>query len=403
MNLPTVSPASEVNSDSSRLKVLHVITHLGVGGAQDNTLLTIRGLSRRRYRVDLASGPRGRWCERGRQYADQFYPINHLRQDRGDIDPPADARALVELTQLMRREQYDIVHTHSSKAGMLGRVAATLARTPIIVHTVHGFPFNDYMNPLRRQFYILSERVAAGLCDILIAVCDTNRAEAVSLGLAPYSKIVTIPSGIDLDHFRTTVDRASKCLALGLDPNRPIVGTVGRLSEQKAPQDFVKAAQSVLSQHPDVQFVLVGGGPLRAQVEAMIGGDTRIKVLGYRDDVPEILLIFDIFVLTSWWEGLGRALTEAMIARRPVVATAVNGVPDLVTPGETGLLSPPRDPKSLAQNIVRLLQNPTEAKQYGENGYRRVVPAFGAECMVNQIAALYARLIEEKNYRRVQS
>ncbi len=380
----------------TRARVLHLITHLDIGGAQDNTLLTAERLNRREYDVHLASGSSGRWLERAYQYADEVYFINHLRQGRRDIQPASDLQALFETVSLIKLQGYDIVHTHSSKAGFIGRVAAWLAHTPVILHTIHGFPFHPYMSPLRRWVYIFLEKLAAGCTDQLITVSELLKEEAIELKIAPADKITTIYSGIDLSQFEVSVDVAEKRLEFGLDPLFPVVGTVGRLSEQKAPQDFIRAAFEVLQQVPQVQFLMVGDGPLRQKVEKLIGRDSRIKILGYRQDVPQILQTFDIFVLSSWWEGLGRALTEAMIVGLPVVATKVNGVPELVVDGETGLLAPPQCPHLLAEKIVSLLQDPDTAKQLGKNARRKVVSSFSADLMIERISNLYQELLEAK-------
>jgi glycosyltransferase involved in cell wall biosynthesis len=171
---------------------------------------------------------------------------------------------------------------------------------------------------------------------------------------------------------------------------------IGRLSPQKAPLDFVEAAKLVLKSNPTVQFILVGDGPLTTDVEAAIGTESRIKMLGYRNDVPDILRILDIFALASLWEGLGRAMTEAMLMGIPVVATAVNGIPELVTHGETGLLSPPQSPAQLAKNLVRLLDNPQEAQRMSQEAQRRVAPRFGIDQMITQIEDVYEELMTAK-------
>jgi glycosyltransferase involved in cell wall biosynthesis len=183
-----------------------------------------------------------------------------------------------------------------------------------------------------------------------------------------------------------------------LSPNLPIIGTIGRLSIQKAPLDFITAAKIVLQQKPDVQFIMIGDGPLASEVDQAIGDEQRIKLFGYRDDVPEILSILDMFVISSLWEGLGRALTEAMLVGVPVAATAVNGVPELVIHKETGLLSPPGDPARLAENITWSLDHPDEVQTMKQSARNRVVPDFSAERMVEKIEALYERLLAEKEY-----
>jgi glycosyltransferase involved in cell wall biosynthesis len=388
-----------------KIRVLHLITHLGIGGAQDNTLLTVRDLSRQRYEVHLATGQDYTdWEAQGRAYADAFFLFPDLRRA---VNPQVDRRALNQITDFLREHNYDIVHTHSAKAGTLGRIAARRAKVPLIIHTFHSFgwqvartahtlPWHSYTSSIKEWLYILIERYAASLSDALITVSELNKQEALGINLAPPEKFTTIYSGIDLDRFKVNVERIEKCHSLGLLPGQPIIGTIGRLSTQKAPLDFVAAAKIVLQQKLDVQFIMVGDGPLASEVRQAIGDEQRIKLFGYRGDVPEILSILDIFVLSSLWEGLGRALTEAMITGVPVAATAVDGVPELVTHQQTGLLSPPGDPAQLAQNIVWLLDNPEEAQRMRQCATSRVVPTFSAEQMVEQIEALYERLLVEK-------
>jgi glycosyltransferase involved in cell wall biosynthesis len=398
-----------------KIKVLHLITHLGVGGAQDNTLLTVKGHARERYEVHLAAGQDYiDWVARGQAYADAFFLVPDLRRS---AHPQADIRTLNHLTKFLKTQQYHIVHTHSAKAGTLGRLAARRARVPIIIHTFHSFgwqvartahtrPWQVYTASIKERFYILVERYVASLSDGLITVSELNKQEAFHLNLAPPEKFTTIYSGIDLNRFKVNVDQIKTCHSLGLSSHQPIVGTIGRLSTQKAPLDFVATAKMVLQQKPQVQFVMIGDGPLASQVRQAIGDEPRIRVFGYRDDVPEVLSVLDLFVLSSLWEGLGRALTEAMITGVPVAATAVDGVPELVTHQQTGLLSPPGDPTRMAENIIWLLDHPEEAQRMQQAARNRVIPTFSAAQMVRQIEALYERLLLEKNcvdYSRVQS
>ena len=392
-----------------KIKVLHLITHMGFGGSQDNTLLTVKGHSRERYEVHLASGlDFTDWESRGRDCADAFFNIPDLCRS---IQPKADVRALSHLTEFIRRQNYHIVHTHCAKAGTLGRIAARWSKVPIIIHTYHCFawkvahtvctrPWQPFASFIKKQFYFLIERYAASLSDALITVSELNKQEAIEKKLAPSKKFTNICSGIDFSRFEVSVDRIQKCRSLGVSPNRSIIGAIGRLSIQKAPLDFIAAAKIVLQQKPHVQFIMVGDGPLASEVHRAIGDEQRIKVLGYRDDVPEIMSVLDLFVLSSLWEGLGRALTEAMFAGVPVAATAVDGVPQLVTHLQTGLLSPPEHSAQLAKNIVWLLDHPLEAQRMTKNAKSRVVPSFGADRMVQQIEALYARLLDEKVYGR---
>lgn len=389
-----------------KLKVLHLITHLGFGGASDNTLLTVAELPRSNYEVHLAAGADYMdWVERGKQASDAFFLFPDLYRAP---NAGADWRLLGQLTRFMQEQRYDIVHTHNAKAGIVGRLAAKRAGVPIVLHTYHLLSWHDgqqirttsvrqrLANLARGQSYFALEWVAARGTDVIVTVCEPNRQEAIARRLAPPDRIVNIYSGVELDRFQKQLDRSAKKLSLGLDPQRPVVGMIGRLSAQKAPLDFVAAARLVLQERPDAQFVMVGDGPLLAEVTAALADEPRIRLLGYRDDVPEILQILDVFALSSLWEGLGRALTEAMVAGAPVTATAVNGIPELVVQGETGLLSPPADPPALAHNIHWLLEHPADAQRMCESARRRVLADFDSRQMIEQIAGLYEQLYAKK-------
>jgi glycosyltransferase involved in cell wall biosynthesis len=381
---------------SSRVKVAHVITELVVGGAVDNTLLTCAGLDRRRYEVHAVGGP-GQWEERARQSADRLYVVPSLTRP---IRPPVDGRALLHLAALFARERYDVVHTHSSKAGLLGRLAARIAGAGLVVHTIHGFPFNDQtLSASVRTALLWSERLAARITERLVAVAEPNAVEAERRGIARRADVEVVHSGIDLDRFEGLPSRDEARRRLGLPLDRAVVGTVGRLSECNAPEVFAAAARVVLERRPETELVVVGDGHLRAAAEAAAGGDARVRFLGHRDDVPSILPALDVFAFPIRWGGLGRALTEAMIVGLPVVASAVNGVPEVVEHERTGLLVPPDDPRRLAEGVIRLLEDGALARQVGAAARERVVPEFGADVMVRRLEALYERELAARGFR----
>lgn len=392
-----------------RLRILHVITNLQVGGATDNTLTTVEGHCRKRYEVHLAAGVVAdrenytEWRDRAEECADRLFIIPDMgRQVRIDRD----LRALRTLTGLISEHRYDIVHTHCSKAGLLGRLAARRAGGSIVAHTYHAFGWQAaeeygkgrWVSKLAHSAYIGIERYAASLSDALITVSDLNREMALDLRLAPSEKFATVRSGIHLD-LPSGSDREEVARSLGLEASRPIVGTVGRLAVQKDPLMFVKAAKRVLERRPEVQFTMVGDGPLEREVRAAIGDDSRIRMLGYRDDVSDILGTLDVFVLSSRWEGLGRALTEAVGAGVPVAATAVDGIPELITHGVTGRLSPPGRATPLAENILWMLDHHEEAKRMAARAAERVHEEWGAAKMVADIEGLYETLLRDRRPR----
>ena len=384
-----------------RVKVLHVITRLD-GGSGGNTLLSASGMDPRRYEVWLAGGSGGSLWDEAEAAGVRIAQIDDLVEP---ISPRRDAAALLRLIRLMRRERFAIVHTHSSKAGFLGRVAARISRTPIVVHTFHGFAYHDFMGRARRRAYIAFERSARRMAHRYFAVSPRVAREAVEMRLAPAGHVTVIPSSVNLGRIPTEPDALLRS-ALDLPPDRPIVGTVGRIVAQKAPLDFVRMAALVRDAHPDVVFVMVGdatfeAAPLEAATRAealRLGVDVRFT--GFHPDAPAIAALFDVFVISSLYEGLGRALTEAMASGRPVVATAVNGVPDLVEPGATGLLARPADPADLARAVIWLLDHPTEARRMGEQGRTRALALCDPSAMCDLLDREYARLLGQPDIDR---
>ena len=384
----------------TRIPVLHIITRLIVGGAQENTMLTAVLLDPSRCAVDVVSGPQtGSEGSLIEEFRTRDIPLTIEPALVREINPLKDLLALFRLTRFIRRGRYTIVHTHSSKAGILGRWAAYLAGTPIIVHTVHGWGHHDRQSPLVRRSYILLERVTQRITDKLIVVSPRNIEKGLADGIGTPEKYITIRSGIELDRFRRpSRSREDVRAELGIPVDSAVVGTVTRLSPQKAPLDFLDAAAHVAAQQPNVHFVIVGDGPLRADVEAQVVTlklTERIHLTGLRRDVPDLLHSFDIFALSSLWEGLPRVLPQAMAAGLPIVATAVDGNAEAVTDGVNGLLTPPGDPQAMAAALLRLLDNPSLHRKMGEAGRTRA-DEFGARKMVSDIAALYEKLLAER-------
>ncbi|MGD2148951.1 MAG: glycosyltransferase family 4 protein, partial [Anaerolineae bacterium] len=371
-----------------------------VGGAQENTMLTAALLNADRYDVDVVSGP---------QTGSEGSLIDEVRA-RGvpltvepnlvrEVNPLKDLWALLALYRRIRRGRYAIVHTHSGKAGMLGRWAAWLAAVPVVVHTVHGWSHHDRQHPLAQRIFILLEQLTAPITDRLIVVSPLNIEKGLADGIARPEKYVTIRSGIDLDRFRQPErPREAVRAELGIPAEAPVVGTVTRLSAQKAPLDFVAAAARVAEQRPDVHFVVVGDGPLRAEVEAAVAAEGLAKTVhltGLRRDVPDVMHSFDIFALSSLWEGLPRVLPQAMAAGLPIVATAVDGNAEAVADGVNGLLTPPADPAAFAHALLRLLEDRQLAHAMGSAGLE-MVDEFGARKMVRDIEALYQELLAQE-------
>ena len=386
---------------NNRIKVLHIITNLPVGGAQDNTLLTVERLDRARYEVSLMCSPEGHWVRRAAHIPD----LNLIFIDEL-VRPISIFRDLIAFWRIyrhIRKQRYTIVHTHSSKPGFTGRLAAWLARVPVIVHTIHGFPFHDFMPAFARHFYIRIERLLSRLTTRLVTVSKLNLEKAVKLGLAEREKFVNIYSGIDFEKFSVIADVYRKRQELGVAEHEYVVGMVGRFSEQKAPWNFIAAMPHVLHRYRNTRFVMVGDGELMAEMKALaekLEVSRHVSFLGFRDDVAEILQTFDVYVLSSQWEGLGRSLTEAMFLGRAVVATDVEGVPELVQHGKTGILVPANNPEALAREIASLLADPEKRARLGHVAREKVDDTFDANRMVHELDRLYQKLLREKtDYR----
>ncbi len=308
-----------------------------------------------------------------------------------DIAPAADRAALRALTGLLASGRYAVVHTHSAKAGALGRLAAARVRVPRVVHTLHGFPFHEFQSRLRHGCYVGAERYLSRFTDLFLAVGSAVAAEAVRRGIAPPDRVRVIdpviePSGI---HYTRQVRDAARRL-LGVPVGCRVVGTVGRLDYQKAPECLVDAIARL--GRADLRAVWIGDGPLRGEIEARArrrGIGDRFAILGHRDDVASLLPGLDVFALPSRYEGLPCAIAEAMTAGVPVVATAVNAVPDLVLPGETGLLVAPQRPGQLASAIGYLLDSPADAARMAASARSMIGGRFSAGSLARVLEAAY--------------
>jgi glycosyltransferase involved in cell wall biosynthesis len=385
----------------AQLNVLHIITHLAIGGATKNMLTICRHSDPDRWNMAVLAGPT--YDEDGALDgdADDMGLARHtLPSLRRSIHPVADHRAYRDLVRWIGHGKWDIVHTHGSKAGVLARLAASSARVPVIIHTVHGWGHNNYQNPMMRKVLVHAERRAARITDRLIAVSDATLRKGMRDRIGDRPQYHTIPVSIDVERFRdVTVDAAALRAEIGIPAGALVVGTVGRLAPQKAPDDFVRMAAAVHRSRPDTHFVYVGGGPMQEAVEGMVrkaGLEQVVHLLGFRSDVPELLRVFDIFVLNSLWEGLPTVFAEAMCAALPIVATQVDGAPEAIQPGVNGVLVPPGDPEHHAAEVLTLLADEPRRKEMGRRGLEMVHPKFCEVEMVRRIHDVYTQCAREK-------
>lgn len=379
-----------------KYNVLHIITKLELGGAQQNTLDTVRYLDRGKYNLFLVSGTCGLLVEEAKKIKD--VKIILLSELKHEINPFYDTLCLIKLIKLFKKEKIDIIHTHSSKAGILGRFAGKISNVPVIIHTVHGFSFNNFQKFIMRNFYILLERITAKFSDKLICVTKKDIENGLKAKVGRPEIYTVIRSGIDIEKFRDTeVDIIKKKHELKIENTSwNVVGNISCFKPQKSPLDFVRTADLVIKEFPDTYFVLVGDGELRNEIESLIKKlnlEKNVILTGWRNDVNEIIKIFDVFVLTSLWEGLARVILQAFSAKIPVVATSVDGSSEIIEDGKNGFLANPKDYKSIAEKVKILLRDKELAKKIAEGGFETLSSEFDYKEMVKNIDSLYAKLL----------
>jgi glycosyltransferase involved in cell wall biosynthesis len=361
---PGEHPPGQAGADGRPLRVATVITRLE-GGAGVLALRGIQALDPALVSPTIVTGSGGQLLDEARAAGIEVMIEPFLREV---IAPRSDLQAVGQLDAVFRRLGSDVVHTHCAKAGAVGRLAARRAGVPRIVHTFHGLPFHEFQSAARRRAYVAIERRLGRITDLALCVGPAVAAEVARRELVSPERIRTIGVAVD-GPGRARADMSARLpqarrrarVALGLPPDVPVVGSVGRLTYQKAPEDFVAALQRL--GRPDAVGVWVGSGELadRVRRRGLAASGPRIVLAGERADVLDLLPAFDVFALPSRYEGLPTVIVEAMICGVPVVATAVNAVHELVVPGETGLLVPPRRPAQLAAAIRYLLDAPEEA------------------------------------------
>jgi glycosyltransferase involved in cell wall biosynthesis len=383
------------------MRIVHVITRLILGGAQENTLLTVEGLHHR-HGDDVtlitgpAEGPEGDLFDRAGR---QGLKVELMPELVRAVRPATDLRAYHQLRRAIRRLAPEVVHTHSSKAGILGRAAAWRERVPAVVHTIHGLPFGPSERPLKNRLYVALERDAARRCHAIVSVCDAMTEQALAAGVGRPEQYHTIYSGMDVDAFlEPPRPRAEVRRELGLADGEIAFGTVARLFERKGHDDILAVGTRVLAANPRVRFVFIGDGILRDRLIAdaeRLGVRHAFHFVGLVPPgrIPELLGAVDAVVHPSLREGLARVLPQSLLAGRPAISYDVDGAREVVLP-ETGILLRPGDLDGLAGAILRLAADPALRDAMGREGRRRFAHRFRHETMTDQIRALYERLME---------
>ncbi len=381
------------------IRVLRVIARLNVGGpAIHATLLTTR-LDRARFTTTLLTGTE----EAGEANYLELYghtlPVQILPDLGREIRPLHDVRTVWRLIQIIRRERPHIVHTHTAKAGALGRLAAIMCGVPVVVHTYHGHVLRGYFSPAKTLVYRAIERALAWRTDRLLSVTDRVGQELIALGVGRPAQYRTLQLGFDLAPLLVSERRRGELRReLGVG-DAPLVGIVARLVPIKAHEVFLAMAARVRQRYPTATFLIVGDGELRTSLERrarQLGLANAVRFLGWRADLDTLYADIDVVALTSRNEGSPVALIEAMAAGAPVVSTAVGGVADVVQHGVTGLLAPMDDDETLARHVLTLLGDREAGRRMGQLGRARVAATYGADRLVADIERLYEELLTEK-------
>lgn len=392
-----------------RIKVLQVLEAMG-GGTTKLLDGLITHLDPNEFDISLALPPPLPY-DPLRPLADPTFPslmrekgfkVETVMLVGGKISPVADIKATWDLYAIIRRGRYDVVHAHSAKGGFTGRLAARLAGVPAIIYTPSGLPFNPFISRHVSLLYLALERFAGLYTDAIIAACESERQQVVRHKLVAESKVLLLPNPFHVAACRPSVPPAAKRRELGLSLGDPVVGTVARLTRQKGVEFFVEAAAIVLRSHPRAQFVLVGDGERRPQVEVQINNlhiASSFHFLGLRADYLDIMATFDIFVMPSLWEGLPYAPLEAMALAKPVVGTDVTGLRDIIQHQVNGILVPAESAQALAQAIVALLEDEDLATRLGKEGRRSLGQRYDPGRIASRTGELYEEILTKKAVR----
>lgn len=383
------------------IRVLHIHTLPIVSGSGINTFLSMHGMDKDLYDVELACAPGGRLVDLVHQHHMKVRLIRGLVQP---LDPVNDLLALYGLLRLLKKRSYHIVHTHNSKAGFVGRLAAKLAMVPVVVHTVHGFAFHGQEPWLRQALFKNLERLASHWCDSMIFISQPLIDWALREGIVNQGKVRKIYSGIELKQFRPVVADQKRRIRekWGIDENEAVVGIVSKLWEGKGHETLIEAFAEIRKKKKHARLIIVGEGYLYDKLIDIVRGlglENAVLFTGFQMDVSEIIATFDVAVLPSFFEGMGRVLLEAMAMEKPVVASKVGGIPDIVEDGVDGVLVKPGKAHELAAAIDRILSDKNLAESLGVAGRNKIKEQFSAQHMVESIEALYRDLLGRKGIR----
>ncbi len=380
-----------------KINLLYVITKLELGGAQKQLLSLINSLDKETYNIFLFTAKDGLLINEALSI--DKLTLHRARFLERSINPFKDLLALIEACSFIKKNRIQIVHTHSSKAGILGRFAAKFAKAPVIIHTVHGWSFHDHQPGIINYFYLILERICATFTNKIIVVSNFDKNRGLKNSIGRERQYILIKYGIDDNKFKNREGRSDPRKALGLNNTDPVVGMIACFKPQKSPLDFIKLAAAIRNRFPDAKFIMVGDGRLRKKISNLIKKlnlEDQVILAGWRNDIPLILSALDVFVLTSLWEGLPITVLEAMAAGIPLVATDTGGIGEVVRDGQTGYLVQAGDIASMQDKVEELLKNSQRRGEFIK--LAKVIidsQEFSLNNMVKNTQRLYSGLLKE--------
>ncbi len=383
-----------------KLKICHVITRMIVGGAQENTLLTIIGHVNKGHEVTLVTGPSP--GPEGELLANKDFPPFEIVENpflTREICPITDMRAYFSLKKFFRARKFDVVHTHSSKAGVIARIAASHAGVPFVTHTVHGQAFHRYEKAWKNFIYIHAEKLAARYCHRIYAVAQAMIDQCVAEGVAPRDKYMVVYSGMEIDKFLNSRPEPELRVQLGIPQDAKVIGTVARLFPLKGYEQFIPAAAAIAEQYPKVHFLIVGNGIMLEQIQRQIkdlGIAERFSFAGLvpPDQVYRYLAQMDILVHLSLREGLPRCVVQALASGKPAIGYSLDGTPEVIINGKTGYTVPPENIDKVVDSALKILADDALAAQMGENGKKLVAEKFAWQYMADVLEQEYLKYVD---------
>ncbi|NWF90908.1 MAG: glycosyltransferase family 4 protein [Ignavibacteriaceae bacterium] len=389
---------------NKNLKVLEIITLFSIGGATETVVSMAEGLMKLGMTVHIATGPNivseGSMYETAKKLNINVFTFKNLKRD---INLIRDAWIIFQLYKFVKKGKYDIVHTHSSKAGVVGRIAAWLARTPVVLHTVHGLPFHRYQPKLKKKAFIFIEKFSSLFCDKLVAVTDTIISTMLSYKIGNKNKYAMIRSSFDIENYKPNGESDCKKTRhrFGIEENDIIFGKIARLSELKGHKYFLDAFRMVADKMPNAKLLIVGNGELEYELKRFVKEnelEERIIFTGLitPEEIPSVIEIMDVVVHTSLLEGLARVLPQAIMMEKPVISFDLDGAHEIIKDGINGYLIKPLDTQQLGEKLVYLYCNPELIKLFGKKGKEILGDQFSSKRMVHQITELYFHLFNSK-------